>query len=77
VLQNSKNISKREAFNFAVDIDVCLAVSFLSAMAKKSAAAVELGRRGGKARAQKLTKQERSEIARKAAQSRWTKGKKR
>lgn len=41
----------------------------------KNRAAVELGRRGGLrgglARAEKLTKQQRSEIARKAAQSRW------
>ncbi len=41
----------------------------------KNAAAVELGRqgglKGGKARAEKLTPEERSEIARKAAQARW------
>lgn len=41
----------------------------------KNPAAVELGRlggkKGGKARAQKLTPQERSEIARKAARARW------
>lgn len=40
-------------------------------------AAVELGRRGGKkggrARAEKLTPEERSEIARKAAKARWEK----
>lgn len=39
------------------------------------AAAAELGRRGGlkggKARAEKLTAEERAEIARKAAQARW------
>ncbi len=44
----------------------------------KNPAAVALGRlggkKGGKARAQKLTAEERSEIARRAAQSRWTKG---
>jgi hypothetical protein len=43
----------------------------------KNAAAVELGRRGGlkggKARAAKLTAEERSEIARKAAAARWRK----
>ena len=42
------------------------------------AAAAALGRRGGlkggKARAAKLTPEERSEIARKAAQARWTRG---
>lgn len=41
------------------------------------AAAAELGRRGGlkggKARAEKLTPEERKEIARKAAAARWTK----
>ncbi len=44
---------------------------------KKNPAAVALGRLGGKkggpARARKLTKQERSAIARKAAQARWAK----
>jgi len=41
----------------------------------KNPAAVELGRKGGlkggKARAAKLTSQERSEMARKAARARW------
>jgi hypothetical protein len=44
---------------------------------EKNPAAVELGRRGGlkggPARAKKLTKEQRSESARKAAQARWTK----
>jgi len=43
----------------------------------KDPAAVELGRRGGlkggKARAAKLSPEERSEIARKAAEARWSK----
>jgi hypothetical protein len=39
-------------------------------IAVKSAAA-ELGSRGGKARAAKLSKQKRAEIARKAAAKRW------
>jgi hypothetical protein len=43
----------------------------------KNAAAVYLGRLGGKkgghARAAKLTKEQRSEIAKKAARARWTK----
>jgi len=43
----------------------------------KNPAAVELGRlggkKGGRARAEKLTPEERSEIARKAAQARWRK----
>jgi hypothetical protein len=38
----------------------------------KSAAA-ELGAKGGKARADKLTKEQRAEIARKGAASRWRK----
>ncbi len=44
---------------------------------EKNPAAVPLGRlggkKGGKARAAKLTKEERSEIARKAARARWGK----
>ena len=39
----------------------------------KDQAAVALGRKGGKARASKLTKEQRSAIARKAAQKRWGK----
>jgi len=43
----------------------------------KNPAAVELGRlgglKGGKARAEKLTPEERSAIARKAAKARWSK----
>jgi hypothetical protein len=37
----------------------------------KNAAAVVLGRMGGKARAEGLSKQRRKEIAKKAAQIRW------
>ena len=37
----------------------------------KNKAAVELGRRGGQARADKLTPEQRSKIARKAAAARW------
>jgi hypothetical protein len=40
---------------------------------KKNPAAVALGRKGGKASAEKLTKAERKEKARKAAVTRWTK----
>lgn len=44
---------------------------------KKNPAAVALGRlggkKGGKARAEKLTPEQRSEIAKKAAKSRWKK----
>ncbi len=39
----------------------------------KNKAAQELGRKGGRARAKKLTSEERSEIARKAAAARWKK----
>ena len=39
----------------------------------KNAAAVALGRRGGRARAKKLTPEQRSEIAKKAAAKRWAK----
>ncbi len=37
----------------------------------KDKAAVELGRKGGQARAKKLTTERRREIARKAAKTRW------
>ncbi|MCH9049493.1 MAG: RNA-binding protein [Proteobacteria bacterium] len=37
----------------------------------KNKAAQELGRKGGQARARKLSKERRAEIARKAAQKRW------
>ena len=40
---------------------------------EKNPAAVELGRRGGKARAEKLSKEERSEAAKAAAAARWHK----
>ena len=39
----------------------------------KNKAAVELGRKGGRARAKKLTPEQRREIARKAAKTRWGK----
>jgi hypothetical protein len=42
----------------------------------KNQAAAALGKLGGKARAQKLSKNERSESARRAAQARWAKAKK-
>ena len=38
----------------------------------KDRAAVELGRKGGRARAKKLSKKRRAEIARKAAHARWS-----
>jgi hypothetical protein len=40
---------------------------------EKNPAAVALGKLGGKARAEKLTPEQRSEIARKAAKARWAK----
>ena len=39
-----------------------------------TSAAAQLGRKGGQARASKLSKEQRSEIARKAAAKRWSKG---
>ncbi len=39
----------------------------------KNKAAVELGRKGGQARAKKLSKKRRAEIAKNAAASRWSK----
>ena len=40
----------------------------------KNAAAVALGRMGGKKRAEGMTAKRRKEIAKKAAESRWNKG---
>jgi hypothetical protein len=40
-------------------------------VAKKNSAAVALGRKGGKATAQKRTPEQRSAAARKAVQARW------
>ena len=40
----------------------------------KNKAAQALGRLGGKARAEKLTKEQRSKIAKEAAKVRWSKG---
>jgi hypothetical protein len=42
---------------------------------KKDSYAVEFARKGGKARAKKLTREQRKESARKAAQARWSKKK--
>jgi hypothetical protein len=39
----------------------------------KDPAAVELGKRGGRARAESMTAEQRSEIARRAAEQRWKK----
>ncbi len=39
----------------------------------KNKAAVELGRKGGKARAAKMTSEQRRKIAKKAAEARWAK----
>ena len=44
---------------------------------KKESYAVEFARKGGDARAKKLTAEQRKESARKAAQARWAKEKKR
>lgn len=42
-------------------------------MSPKNPAAVTLGRKGGRARAKKLTAEERSDAARKAVEARWAK----
>ena len=43
---------------------------------EKDPNAVALGRKGGKARLQKLTPEQRSDIARRAVRARWAKAKK-
>jgi len=40
---------------------------------RKNPAAVQLGRKGGKARLKTMTKEQRREIAKKAAAARWAK----
>jgi len=49
-----------------------IATGEIEESAPKMSAAAELGSRGGKARAAKLSKKKRAEIARKAASGRWT-----
>jgi hypothetical protein len=44
-------------------------------MAKKNQAAASLGKLGGRARAKKLTQEQRTESARKAAVARWVREK--
>jgi hypothetical protein len=67
---------KRSSKNKSRDINV-LASQIVEEATSKNPAAVALGRlgglKGGKARAKKLSPERRSEIARKAAQSRWQK----
>ena len=45
------------------------------ALKKKNAAAVALGKRGGKARMVKMTPEQRSAVGRLAAKARWAKAK--
>jgi hypothetical protein len=42
---------------------------------RKDPAAVELGRKGGRARAKRMTAEERQEAARRAIRARWAKAK--
>jgi general stress protein YciG len=46
-------------------------ISSLKDHAERSAPAAEMGRRGGKKRAENMTPERRSEIAKKAAAKRW------
>ena len=41
-------------------------------MKRKDSAAVALGRKGGRARMEKMTAEERTKLARQAANARWT-----
>jgi hypothetical protein len=54
-----------------VDLSVGEAEEIVSAAPPKNEAAAEMGRKGGPARAKALTAQRRTEIARKAAETRW------
>lgn len=49
-----------------------IATGEISEVPERNSAAAELGRLGGRARAEKLDKKQRSEIARNAAKRRWS-----
>lgn len=76
--------AKHEAvYNVKMKKDINTIAADIVAMAtgtkekpQKNAAAQELGKKGGKARAEKLSKEERSKIASDAAKARWKKKKK-
>lgn len=81
---NTKNMPKRSSKKSkdvneiaTAIVDVISSINDNSLELKKNPAAVELGRLGGKkggiARAKKLTPKKRSEIAKKAARARWSK----
>ena len=76
IMQNRS--SKNKIVKSAIDLVTGNPINEdISPIAKKNPAAVSLGRlgglKGGKARAAKLSPEQRSEIAKKAAQSRWKK----
>lgn len=78
--RSSKPKRPRDANQLAkhiVDLSTGQAKEELPAPSGKDPAAVSLGRKGGlkggKARAEKLSKKERHEIAKKAARARWKK----
>jgi hypothetical protein len=52
---------------------MCIATGEIDERPPERSAAAELGSRGGRARAAKLSKKKRTEIARKAAERRWFK----
>lgn len=72
-------MAKRDLNQIAASIVAQTTGSQVETLPAKNPAAVELGRlgglRGGKARAEALSPRRRKEIAKKAAASRWNKGK--
>ena len=76
---NSRRMPKRSSKRQPQDVNVLAAdiVAEATGGSEKNPHAVALGRMGGKvggaARARKLSKKRRSEIAKKAAQARWNK----
>lgn len=72
-----KKAKGRDENELAASI-VALVTEAAEAKPEKNPAAVALGRRGGlkggKARAEKLSSEERTEIAKRAARARWGKG---
>ena len=62
-----------DAIGRAVQIDKIATCEIEGERERLSSAAAELGRKGGKKRAENMTPERRAEIARKAAATRWAK----
>jgi hypothetical protein len=76
-----RDVNKRAASTVAMatceaeanSVDVVIEIPAESTPEERHLAAVTLGRKGGQARAKKLTLEQKSEIAKKASKARWHK----